>query len=236
MSGSKGRVELYVDPCCPFAWIAYQWLAEVRRHRAVKLGLHLMSLPMLNEHQPISLSYRRLLAHTWGPARVAAATVQQDGPDALEPLYEAMARRIFAGADHYRVIREDLDSVIVDAVSEVGLPVGLADAAANGAYDGSLRVSHNAAMAPMGSGVGTPIIHLGTAAFFGPVMTAVPRGSEALQVFDGLRLLAGYPRLFEIKRPLAGSLELGSTEPDPSRPASDGRGVVPVNIASARSS
>ena len=235
MSGSKGRIELYVDPCCPFAWIAYQWLAEVRRHRAVKLGLHLMSLPMLNEHQAISLGYRRLLAHTWGPARVAAATVQQHGPDALEPLYEAMARRIFAGADHYRVIREDLDSVIVDAVSEVGLPVGLADAAANAAYDGSLRVSHNAAMAPMGSGVGTPIIHLGAAAFFGPVMTAVPRGSEALQVFDGLRLLAGYPRLFEIKRPLAGSLELGSTEPDPSRPASDGRGVVPVNIASARS-
>jgi hypothetical protein len=33
-------------------------------------------------------------------------------------------------------------------------------------------------------------------------MTAVPRGSEALQVFDGLRLLAGYPRLFEIKRPV----------------------------------
>jgi hypothetical protein len=29
------RIELYVDPCCPFAWIAYQWLAEVQRHRAV---------------------------------------------------------------------------------------------------------------------------------------------------------------------------------------------------------
>ena len=226
MSGSKVKIELYVDPCCPFAWIAYQWLAEVRRHRAVKLGLHLMSLTMLNEHQPISLGYRRLLAHTWGPARVAAATVALHGPDALEPLYGAMARRIFAGTDPYRVIREDLDSVIVGALSEVGLPVELADAAANSAYDGPLRVSHDAAMAPMGSGVGTPIIHLGTASFFGPVMTAVPRGSEALQVFDGLRLLAGYPRLFEIKRPLAGSLELGPP----------GRGVVPVNIATARSS
>jgi hypothetical protein len=38
------RIELYVDPCCPFAWIAYQWLAEVQQHRAVELGLHLMSL------------------------------------------------------------------------------------------------------------------------------------------------------------------------------------------------
>jgi Mycothiol-dependent nitroreductase Rv2466c len=216
-SGQVG-IELYVDPCCPFAWIACQWLVEVRRHRAVDLALHLMSLPMLNEHQSISPGYRRLLGHTWGPARVAAAAVELHGPDALVPLYEAMARRIFAGADHYRVIRDDLESVIVDALSEVGLPQRLADAAVSCAYDGSLRASHNAAMAQMGNGVGTPIIHLGTAAFFGPVMTAVPRGSEALQVFDGLRLLAGYPRLFEIKRPLPRSLELTATEPDLSRP------------------
>ena len=236
MSGSQGgRIELYVDPCCPFAWIAYQWLAEVRRYQAVELRLCLMSLPMLNEHEPISLDYRRLLAHTWGPARVAAAAVQHLGPDALPPLYEAMARRIFAETDHYRVIREDLESVIVDALSEVGLPARLSDAAASDDYDGSIRASHNAAMAPMGSGVGTPIIHIGAAAFFGPVMTGVPRGSEAVQVFDGLRLLAGYPRLFEIKRPLAGSLELGSTDPDSSRPGSTRRDDVRVNRASARS-
>ena len=234
MSGQV-RIELYVDPCCPFAWIAYQWLAEVQQHRALELGLHLMSLPILNEHQSIPPGYRRLLAHTWGPARVAAAAVQQHGPDALAALYEAMARRIFAGADHYLVIREDLESVILDALSEVGLPARLADAAASDAYDGPLRASHDAAMAPIGNGVGTPIIHLGASAFFGPVMTAVPRGSEALQVFDGLRLLAGYPRLFEIKRPLAGSLELGSTEPESSRPGSTGRRAMDVTVASARS-
>ena len=218
MAGSRVGIGLYIDPCCPFAWIACQWLVEVRRQRAVELALHLMSLPMLNEQQSISPAYRRLLAHTWGPARVAAAAVELHGPDALEPLYEAMARRIFAGADHYRVIHDDLESVIVDAVSEVGLPQRLAEAAVSDAYDGSLRASHNAAMAPMGNGVGTPIIHLGTAAFFGPVMTAVPRGSEALQVFDGLRLLAGYPRLFEIKRPLPRSLELANSKPDSSQP------------------
>ena len=181
---------------------------------------------MLNEHESISLDYRRLLAHTWGPARVAAAAVQHLGPDALPPLYEAMARRIFAETDHYRVIREDLESVIVDALSEVGLPDRLADAAATDAYDGALRASHDAAMAPMGRGVGTPIIHLGASAFFGPVMTGVPRGSEALKVFHGLRLLAGYPRLFEIKRPLAGSLELEPAEPEWCRPGSGGRSTA----------
>jgi hypothetical protein len=52
-----------------------------------------------------------------------------------------MARRIFAAADHYRVINEDLESVIFEAVSEVGLPTRLADAAATSAYDGALRAS-----------------------------------------------------------------------------------------------
>jgi predicted DsbA family dithiol-disulfide isomerase len=79
-------MELYVDPCCPFAWIAYQWLAEVQQQRALELGLQLMSLPMLNEHHSISPGYRRLLAHTWGPARVAAAAVQQHGSVALAAL------------------------------------------------------------------------------------------------------------------------------------------------------
>jgi hypothetical protein len=234
VSGTEVMIELYVDPCCPFAWIAYQWLAEVRRHRAVELRLHLMSLPMLNEHQSISPGYRRLLAHTWGPARVSATAVQQHGPDVLAPLYEALARRIFNGADHYRVIREELESVIADALAEVGLPARLAEAAASDAYDGALRASHNAAMAPMGSGVGTPIIHLGASAFFGPVMTGVPRGSEALRVFDGVRLLAGYPRLFEIKRPLAGSLEFEPAEPDWCPPGSTGL-AMPANVTTARS-
>jgi predicted DsbA family dithiol-disulfide isomerase len=63
------RIELYVDTCCPFAWIGYQWLAEVG-HRAVELALHLVSLPMLNERESISIGYQPLLAHTWKPARV----------------------------------------------------------------------------------------------------------------------------------------------------------------------
>ena len=133
------------------------------------------------------------------------------------------------------MIREDLESVILDALSDVGLPARLADAATSDAYDGPLRASHDAALAPISNGVGTPIIHVGASAFFGPVMTGVPRGSEALQVLDGPLLLASYPRLFEIKRPMAGSLELRSTRPESSRSGSAGRGRIDVPMASARS-
>ena len=97
--GAQVRIDLYVDPCCPFAWIAYQWLAEVQQHRALELGLHLMSLPMLNEHRSISPGYRRLLAHTGARRGRRPPPSSSMAPNTLAALYEAMARRILAGAD-----------------------------------------------------------------------------------------------------------------------------------------
>ena len=67
-------------------------------------------------------------------------------------------------------------------------------------------------------------------------MTAVPRGSQALQVFDGLLLLAGYPAMFEIKRPVVGSLELGPTDRGKDWPGSTVVDTAPIDMASVESS
>jgi hypothetical protein len=55
-------------------------------------------------------------------------------------------------------------------------------------------------MDPVGYDVGTPVIHVGDIAFFGPVVTPAPRGEAAGTLFDGVMMVAGTPGFFEIKR------------------------------------
>jgi hypothetical protein len=174
-------------------------LLEVERVRDVRVGFHVMSLAVLNEHKDIPDDYRRLLASAWGPVRVLIAAEWAHGPQAVRPLYGAMGTRI-----HQRKAGRDR-AMLIDALTEVGLPVHLADAAESTACDEALRASHTAGMEPVGYEVGTPVIHVHVPdrepiAFFGPVVTPIPRGDAAGRLWDGVLLVAGTDGFYELKR------------------------------------
>lgn len=190
----RAAARMWFDPICPWAWMTSRWLMEVERVRPVDVTWSVMSLSVLNEGRDLPAEYRALMDAAWGPVRVVIGAARDHGPAVVKPLYDALGSRLHPGG------RQDLDTVVAEALDEVGLPAALADLGRTDEVDHLLRASHAEGIGLVGQDVGTPVVAVDGVAFFGPVVSPAPQGEAAGALWDGCLLVAATPGFFELKR------------------------------------
>lgn len=194
------QLKFWFDVSCPFCWITSRWIKEVEQVRDISVEWIPMSLSVLNEgREELPEDYKRKMQANWGPARVCAA-VAQEHPEQLDALYTAFGEHLHPGGQGGAEGYGAYNPVIKEVLAELDLDPAYAEIADTDTWDEQLRAYHQTAMDAVGDEVGTPVVQLGDVAFFGPVLTRIPRGEEAGEIFDAAFQLAQYPHFFEIKR------------------------------------
>ncbi|MEY3705164.1 MAG: hypothetical protein RLY29_536, partial [Actinomycetota bacterium] len=177
---AKQRAEFWFDPVCPWAWMTSRWILEVEKVRDIEVKWNLFSLAYLNRDKDVPEDYKSKLIRSWHCTRVIAAAQRERGDSITLPLYTAISSRIHL--EKMEVGKELLEA----ALTEVGLSPALAAAMDDESLNQDIIDSHERGIKLVGNDVGTPIIAVGDAAFFGPVISPAPKGEAAGKLWDGV--------------------------------------------------
>jgi hypothetical protein len=209
-------IDFYFDPVCPFAWMTSKWVRLVMAQRDHTTNWCLISLRVLNsavdydshfppEYEAGHMAGLRLL-------RLVACARSLHGPEVVGRLYAALGQRIFDSAPlpEQQLGRGDLDqrgtaAFVAPVLTELDLPASLLAALDDGSFDEEIRAETERALTLAGRDVGTPIIQFRPpdgVAFFGPVISRLPSAEDAVQLWDHVVGLAGFPGFAELKRSL----------------------------------
>lgn len=218
-------LEFFFDPMCPWAWITSRFVEEVVDQRSLRVGWRFISLAILNEenlaHSDAEVAagreptmpgvYRDLMVHSTSLLRVAAAARQHGGNEAVAAFYTAAGGLLHPGG-RSRVLWEggDPGDLVGDAIAAAGLPATLRAAADDPSHDTVVAAETELALSRTGRDVGTPIITFDMtrpeeASLFGPVINRIPRGEEALALWDAMWVVATTPGIAEFKRSVRGA-------------------------------
>lgn len=228
---ASADIHFYFDPVCPFAWITSRWVQEVIDHRDYTVDWRFISLRILNQEIDYEAQFPPDYeeGHTSGLRllRLAARTRAEHGREVVGDLYTAMGESMFdvdRTDDDSRRRRRGTVEHAEEVLRATELPIELAGAVDDDSLDAEIAAETEDALSRTGRDVGTPIIHFEPpegVAFFGPVISRVPRGAEAVRLWDHVIELARFPGFAELKRSLREKPQLRSMGYDPDAPAAE---------------
>ncbi|MEU3274914.1 disulfide bond formation protein DsbA [Saccharomonospora sp. NPDC006951] len=188
--------DFWLDPACPLTRVTARWLRAVAGEVPLDIRWRVMSLSILNEDKDIDPEGDED-GFLWIPARIAAAVQTGHGHAALGEFHTAL------WTEPDGTEREWFGD-IADALRRCGLPESLVESGSSTEYDAELRASHDEGVGRIHAEVGTPILSITTPegaryTTFGPVITSVPGGAGALDLWHATLRLAALPEFREIK-------------------------------------
>ncbi|MGY1742248.1 MULTISPECIES: mycothiol-dependent nitroreductase Rv2466c family protein [unclassified Blastococcus] len=204
-------LRFWFDPVCPFAWLTGRWVRQVAARRAYRVEWRFVSLRLLNASVDYAAQFppEYEAGHTDGLhlLRLAARVRDEHGPEAVDALYLALGERIHdVPPDRAPAPGEGRTAAFArPALATAGLPAHLAAALDDDGWDAVVQAETDEALRLAGRDVGTPILQFRPPdgpAFFGPVISRVPDGDDALALWDHVVALAGFPGFAELKRSL----------------------------------
>ncbi|MFN2568435.1 MAG: DsbA family protein [Candidatus Dormibacteria bacterium] len=199
--GERIHVDIRVDPACPWAWLAFQWLAEVARVRDVQVRARLFSLFQINRTREAELKAGHEAAV--GSLRTLVAARRAGGDVALARLYTELGEAIHERGEEPggASLRRALRNAHLD-------PRLAAEALEDDSTLQELMAEHDEARERGIFGVPTVEVD-GSAPFFGPVVDRPLTGREAGELWDHVVWALEQPYLFELKRSRTSQPQIG---------------------------
>lgn len=189
--------------------MASRWIEEVRAETGLTVDWRFISLRLINKdkdydtHFPPGYEF----GHTAGlrMLRVAARIRYELGRDALGPVVTAYGESYF-DKPKGSGMRDRLSTPdhLVEVLTAAGIDTEYASAADDTSWDAMIDAEGEMALSRTGRDVGTPIISFGDdgLSFFGPVISRIPRGADAVKLWESVTTLAAFPGFAEMKRSL----------------------------------
>ncbi len=202
-------LEFFFDPVCPWAWLTSRWVVEVQSQRSYDVRWRPISLKYLNRENTADWytdQYKRWHAMGHEALRVALRIDDEFGNEGVGRFYTALGVE-----GHVNQRRDDFaastESFVGECLGRAGFDQSLVESAFDESFDARIEASTEEALSRTGRDVGTPILtfHPGSSnegSFFGPVIARVPRGAEALRLWDAVEVVATTPGVSELKRSL----------------------------------
>jgi predicted DsbA family dithiol-disulfide isomerase len=199
------RVEVFVDPSCPWAWVTSRWVKEVAPQRDLEVVWRSYCLEIRDDYGvaptvPEEFREQAIAGHALSHRmlRIFEAIRVRAGEEAVDQIYTEWGRLVFP-----RRPTGD-DTVLSDCLAACGLDADLLDAADDVKWDEPIVEAMEVAYAFGGPKTQTPTIVLAAdppCGFKGPVMAPAPTGEAAVRLWDAIVVIASEPGFFEITRP-----------------------------------